>query len=44
MISISYFRSPVAIGRAALSGSDMFESAMRGKGVQIIHMLGDELW
>jgi len=44
MKTISYFRAPVAVGRAALSGSDMFESAMRGKGVQIIHMLGDELW
>lgn len=37
-------RAPVAIGTAAMSGSDMFESGMRGKGVHMIHMYGDELW
>ncbi|CAC5398901.1 EIF2D [Mytilus coruscus] len=37
-------KAPVAVGRAALSGSDMFESAMRGKGVQIVHLFGDDLW
>lgn len=37
-------KAPVAVGRAALSGSDMFDSAMRGKGVQVVHIFGDELW
>ncbi|XP_071140229.1 eukaryotic translation initiation factor 2D-like [Mytilus edulis] len=37
-------KAPVAVGRAALSGSDMFDSAMRGKGVQIVHLFGDDLW
>ncbi|OWF44770.1 Eukaryotic translation initiation factor 2D [Mizuhopecten yessoensis] len=36
--------APVAVGKTALSGSDMFDSGMRGKGVHFIHMLGDELW
>lgn len=37
-------RSPIAVGTAAMSGSDMFDSAMRGKGVHVLHMVGDELW
>lgn len=37
-------RSPIAVGTAAMSGSDMFDSAMRGKGVHVLHILGDELW
>ncbi|XP_033737370.1 eukaryotic translation initiation factor 2D-like isoform X2 [Pecten maximus] len=36
--------APVAVGKMALSGPDMFDSGMRGKGVQFIHILGDELW
>ncbi|XP_060076772.1 eukaryotic translation initiation factor 2D-like [Ylistrum balloti] len=36
--------APVAVGKMALSGSDMFDSGMRGKGVQFVHILGDELW
>lgn len=36
--------APIAVGKMALSGSDMFDSGMRGKGVQFIHILGDELW
>lgn len=36
--------APVAVGKMLMSGSDMFDSGMRGKGVRMIHMLGDELW
>lgn len=37
-------RTPIAVGTAAMSGNDMFDSAMRGKGVHVLHILGDELW
>lgn len=43
-VNLNGNRAPVAIGTAAMSGSDMFESGMRGKGVHMIHMYGDELW
>ncbi|XP_052685586.1 eukaryotic translation initiation factor 2D-like [Crassostrea angulata] len=43
-ISLVGNRSPIAVGTAAMSGSDMFDSAMRGKGVHVLHILGDELW
>ncbi|XP_062579935.1 eukaryotic translation initiation factor 2D-like [Saccostrea cucullata] len=43
-ISLVGNRSPVAVGTAAMSGSDMFDSAMRGKGIHVLHILGDELW
>lgn len=37
-------QAPVAVGKTALSGEDMFMSAMRGKGVIILHTFGDHLW
>ncbi|XP_061182626.1 eukaryotic translation initiation factor 2D-like [Saccostrea echinata] len=43
-ISLVGNRSPVAVGTAVMSGSDMFDSAMRGKGIHVLHILGDELW
>ncbi len=35
---------PVAVGKAALSGEDMYMSGMRGKCVNIIHTYKDTLW
>ncbi|KAH9498457.1 Eukaryotic translation initiation factor 2D [Bulinus truncatus] len=43
-IKIAGNKSPVAIGKALLSGEDMYMSAMRGKGVSVLHILGDALW
>ncbi|KAK6179271.1 hypothetical protein SNE40_011673 [Patella caerulea] len=37
-------RAPVAVGETLLSGEDMYLSAMKGKGVKPIHMMGDLLW
>ncbi|CAH1774317.1 unnamed protein product [Owenia fusiformis] len=37
-------RAPVAVGKMAMSGSDMFEVNMKGKGVIILHVLRDQLW
>ena len=44
MHSFGIFRSPVAVGQTGLSSSDMYESAMRGKGVVILHCYQDQLW
>lgn len=27
-----------------MSGSDFFDSGMKGKGIHPLHLLGDELW
>ncbi|XP_046578103.1 eukaryotic translation initiation factor 2D-like [Haliotis rubra] len=43
-VSLVGNRAPVAVGNACLSGEDMYLSAMRGKGVEIVHILGDQLW
>ena len=48
-ISIIYdiflvLRAPVAVGSTLMSGSDMFDSGMKGKGIHASHLLGDELW
>ncbi|XP_013384518.1 eukaryotic translation initiation factor 2D [Lingula anatina] len=43
-INLAGNRCPVAIGRAALSSSDMVDSGMRGKGVIVIHSYLDHLW
>ncbi|KAK3599846.1 hypothetical protein CHS0354_022416 [Potamilus streckersoni] len=43
-ISLLGNKAPVAVGKMLLSGSDMFDSGMKGKGVQCVHILGDELW
>ncbi|XP_013073483.2 eukaryotic translation initiation factor 2D-like isoform X1 [Biomphalaria glabrata] len=43
-IKIAGNKSPVAIGKALLSGEDMYMSAMRGKGVSVLHIMGDTLW
>lgn len=37
-------RCPVGVGQTLLSGSDFFDSGMKGKGIHPIHLLGDELW
>ncbi|CAE1304714.1 EIF2D [Acanthosepion pharaonis] len=36
--------APVAVGRMLMSGRDMYDSNMKGKGIGIIHHFGDELW
>ncbi|BFY99154.1 hypothetical protein BsWGS_02194 [Bradybaena similaris] len=43
-VTIAGNKSPVALGKALLSGEDMYMSAMRGKGVSILHIYGDALW
>ena len=35
---------PIAIGTTALSGEDMYMSAMRGCGIRILHIFKDYLW
>lgn len=37
-------RAPIATGVALMSSDDMRDSGMKGKGVKICHILGDELW
>ncbi|XP_052774295.1 eukaryotic translation initiation factor 2D-like [Mya arenaria] len=37
-------RCPVVVGQTLMSGSDFFDSGMKGKGIHPVHMLGDELW
>ena len=34
----------VAVGRTALSSEDMYMAGRRGKGVEILHCIGDKLW
>lgn len=36
--------APVAVGQMLMSGRDMYDSNMKGKGINIIHYFGDELW
>jgi len=36
--------APIAIGTAHLSSEDMYMAARRGKGVNILHFYGDQLW
>ncbi|KAH3801312.1 hypothetical protein DPMN_154960 [Dreissena polymorpha] len=37
-------RCPIVVGTTLLSGSDFFDSGMRGKGIHPVHLYGDELW
>lgn len=37
-------RAAVAVGTTNISSLDMLECGMRGKGVQIVHVVGDFLW
>lgn len=32
------------MGIVVMLGSDMFDLAMRGKGVYVLYILGDEFW
>ncbi|CAG5119335.1 unnamed protein product [Candidula unifasciata] len=43
-VTLAGNKSPVALGKALLSGEDMYMSAMRGKGVSVLHIYGDALW
>ncbi|XP_071117777.1 eukaryotic translation initiation factor 2D-like [Haliotis cracherodii] len=43
-VSLVGNRAAVAVGTACLSGEDMYMSGMRGKGVEVVHILGDQLW
>uniref|UniRef100_A0A4W4DW84 DM2 domain-containing protein n=1 Tax=Electrophorus electricus TaxID=8005 RepID=A0A4W4DW84_ELEEL len=43
-ISVVSNRAPVAVGTAALSSSEMISSAMKGKGVNVLHTYMDQLW
>ncbi|XP_014678119.1 PREDICTED: eukaryotic translation initiation factor 2D-like [Priapulus caudatus] len=43
-ISLKGNRAPVAVGRTLLSTEDMYMSAMRGKGVAVLHSYMDQLW
>ncbi|KAE9546577.1 hypothetical protein FO519_010211, partial [Halicephalobus sp. NKZ332] len=37
-------QGPVAVGKALMSSEEMIKCGMKGKGVQILHILQDELW
>ena len=37
-------RAAVAVGLTALSSQDMYMAGKRGKGVEILHCVGDYLW
>lgn len=37
-------RAAVAVGLTALSSQDMYMAGKRGKGVEILHCIGDYLW
>ena len=37
-------RAAVAVGRTAMSSSDMITAGMRGKGVIVLHTYRDQLW
>jgi len=43
-INMSNNSAPVAIGRAHRSSEDMYMAVRRGKGVDILHCYGDQLW
>ncbi|CAG2054982.1 unnamed protein product [Timema podura] len=43
-VNLTSNKAPFAVGKAALSSFDMYMSAKRGKGVQILHFVGDHLW
>ncbi|KAK7792036.1 hypothetical protein R5R35_001673 [Gryllus longicercus] len=43
-VNLSNNSAPIAVGRTALSSMDMYMSAKRGKAVNILHFVGDELW
>ncbi|KAF4530566.1 hypothetical protein B566_EDAN009721 [Ephemera danica] len=43
-VNLSTNKAPVAVGKTALSSMDMYMSAKRGKGVHILHTIGDHLW
>ncbi|XP_014776096.1 eukaryotic translation initiation factor 2D isoform X1 [Octopus bimaculoides] len=43
-VNVQGNQSPLAIGKMLMSGLDMYESAMKGKGMTILHFYGDELW
>jgi translation initiation factor 2D len=38
------FSAPIAIGKANISGEDMYMSAMKGKCLNMIHVYQDSLW
>lgn len=37
-------RAPIAIGRAYISGEDMYMSAMKGRCLTILQIYNDSLW
>ncbi|XP_005101830.1 eukaryotic translation initiation factor 2D [Aplysia californica] len=43
-VTVAGNKAPVALGKALLSGEDMYMSALRGKGVSVLHIAGDTLW
>ena len=44
MVNTNENSAAVAIGRTALSSEDMYMAGRRGKGVEILHCVGDHLW
>lgn len=44
MQSFFFFRTPVAIGTAAVSSAEMHSQGMKGKGVCVLHTYMDTLW
>jgi len=39
-----FCRAPVVVGQMLMSGRDMYDSNMKGKGIRVLHYFGDELW
>lgn len=44
MYNCLFKRAPIAVGKAHLSGEDMYMSAMKGKCLHILHIYTDSLW
>ncbi|XP_067012499.2 eukaryotic translation initiation factor 2D [Anabrus simplex] len=43
-VNLSCNKAAIAVGKAALSSIDMYMSGKRGKAVNVLHFVGDELW
>ena len=43
-VNTNYNCAAAAVGKAALSSEDMYMAGRRGKGVEILHCIGDFLW
>uniref|UniRef100_A0A915JJ81 Eukaryotic translation initiation factor 2D n=1 Tax=Romanomermis culicivorax TaxID=13658 RepID=A0A915JJ81_ROMCU len=44
VVRLPYNKAAVAIGKTNISSLDMLECGLRGKGIQVLHVVGDLLW